>query len=85
MNVTLSLELEKLIEEKVARGQYASRDAVVQAALELFREQEEAAEHRLEALIEEADNDDEPIELTAEVRSDIEKRAIAALRANKHA
>jgi len=29
MNVTLSLELEKLIEEKVARGQYASRDAVV--------------------------------------------------------
>jgi len=53
MNVTLTPELEKLIEEEVTSGHYSSRDAVIQAALELVREQE-AAEERLEALLDEA-------------------------------
>jgi antitoxin ParD1/3/4 len=82
VNVTLTPELEKLIQTKVESGQYESRDAVVRVALELFREQE-AAQERLDALLDEAE--DEGIELTAEVRSDIEKRAVRALRERKPA
>ena len=81
MNVTLTPELERLIDEKVTSGQYSSPDAVVQAALELFREQQ-AAEDRIEALLDEADNEGEGVELTAEVRSDLESCAVAGLRAN---
>jgi antitoxin ParD1/3/4 len=82
VNVTLTPELEKLIQTKVERGQYESRDAVVRAALELFREQE-AAQDRLDALLDEAEG--EGIELTAEARSEIEKRAVSALRERKPA
>jgi putative addiction module CopG family antidote len=84
MNVTLTPELEKLIDQKVASGQYPSRDAVVQAALEMLRVQE-TAEDRLETLLDEAESERDGIELTPQVRSDIEQRAAAALRDNKPA
>jgi putative addiction module CopG family antidote len=82
VNVILTPELEKLIQTKVESGHYESREAVVRAALELFQEQE-AAQDRLDALLDEAEG--EGIELTAEVRSDIEKRATSALRERKSA
>jgi putative addiction module CopG family antidote len=82
VNVILTPELEKLIQAKVESGQFESRDAVVQAALELFREQE-AAQDRLDALLDEAEG--EGIELTAEARSALENRAVRALRERKPA
>jgi putative addiction module CopG family antidote len=82
VNVILTAELEKLIQTKVESGQFESRDAVVQAALELFREQE-AAQDRLDALLDEAEG--AGIELTAEARSELGKRAVSALRERKPA
>jgi antitoxin ParD1/3/4 len=82
MNVSLTPELEKLIDEKVATGRYGSRDAVVRAALEMLHEIE-TAEDRMEKLLEEADSSGKGIALTPDVRSDIERRAVAALRTKK--
>ncbi len=84
MNITLTPELERLIEEKVESGRYASRDAVVRAALELFCERE-AAEDRLEALLEQGGRSGDGIDLTAEARLRIERRATAALRVKRPA
>lgn len=41
MNVTLSPEFEKLVNEKLAAGEYRSADEVIHAALQLFKEHEE--------------------------------------------
>jgi antitoxin ParD1/3/4 len=56
MNVTLKPELERLIDEKVARGDYASADALVQQAVQCLIEDDQIEQlqiddikHRIQA------------------------------------
>lgn len=41
MNVTLAPEYERLLNDKLRAGEYGSADAVLNAAMELFKEREE--------------------------------------------
>ncbi|MBI3895404.1 MAG: type II toxin-antitoxin system ParD family antitoxin [Acidobacteria bacterium] len=50
MNVSLTRELEKLVNEKVRSGMYSSASEVVREALRLLKEQEELRQRRLEEL-----------------------------------
>lgn len=50
MNVSLTPELERLVEEKVRSGQYASASEVVRAALRLLDRHDREYEARLESL-----------------------------------
>jgi antitoxin ParD1/3/4 len=50
MNVSLSPELEKLIEEKVKSGMYNSASEVIRAGLRLLQEQDELRAIRLREL-----------------------------------
>lgn len=50
MNVSLTPELEKLIDTKVASGMYHSASEVVRDALRLLIERDQLREHRLQVL-----------------------------------
>ena len=50
MNVSLTPELEKLVNERVRSGMYSSASEVVREALRLLKEQEELRRRRLEEL-----------------------------------
>lgn len=50
MNVSLSPELEQLIEEKVKSGMYNSASEVIRAGLRLLKEQDELKQIRLREL-----------------------------------
>ena len=50
MQVALNSEWEKLIKEKVRSGQYPTPEAVVEEAMRLLKERDQA-EDRLEALL----------------------------------
>lgn len=50
MNVSLTPELEKLVDRKVASGMYNSASEVVRDALRLLVERDELRERRLQAL-----------------------------------
>jgi antitoxin ParD1/3/4 len=50
MNVSLSPELEQLIEEKVKTGMYNSASEVIRAGLRLLQEQDELRQIRLQEL-----------------------------------
>ncbi len=50
MNVSLSPELEHLIEEKVKTGMYNSASEVIRAGLRLLQEQDELRQIRLQEL-----------------------------------
>jgi len=50
MQVALNSEWEKLIKEKVQSGQYPTPEAVVEEAMRLLKERDQA-EDRLEALL----------------------------------
>ncbi|MCH7977796.1 MAG: type II toxin-antitoxin system ParD family antitoxin [Acidobacteria bacterium] len=50
MNVSLTLELEKFIADKVQSGMYYSASEVVREALRLLKEQNEFKRHRLLAM-----------------------------------
>lgn len=50
MNVSLTPELEKLVDKKVASGMYNSASEVVRDALRLLVERDELRERRLQAL-----------------------------------
>ena len=50
MNVSLTPELEKLVNKKVQSGMYSSASEVVREALRLLKEQEELRRRRLEEL-----------------------------------
>lgn len=52
MNIDLRPELEQLIERKLATGRYADRGAVIEEALELMREQDDAVAELRDALAE---------------------------------
>ena len=50
MNVSLTPELEKLVQEKVKSGRYLSASEVIREALRLLQEQDQLRELRLEEL-----------------------------------
>ncbi|HEY9755112.1 MAG TPA: type II toxin-antitoxin system ParD family antitoxin [Oculatellaceae cyanobacterium] len=50
MNVSLSPELERLVEEKVKSGMYNSASEVIRAGLRLLQEQDELRQMRLREL-----------------------------------
>jgi len=50
MNVSLTRELEKLVNERVRSGMYSSASEVIREALRLLNEQEELRRGRLEEL-----------------------------------
>ena len=50
MNVSLTSELEKLVNERVRSGMYSSASEVIREALRLFKEQGELRQRRLEEL-----------------------------------
>ena len=77
MQVALNSEWEKLIEEKVRSGQYPTPEAVVEEALRLLKERDQA-EDRLEALLQEAEDSGEATEMTEEdwenIRREVHER-----------
>jgi putative addiction module CopG family antidote len=50
MNVTLSDDLKNFVQKKIENGQYASEEAVIDAALRRFRDQEYAGRKTVSAL-----------------------------------
>lgn len=84
MNVSLTPELERLVEEKVGSGEYKSASEVVRHALRLLSREDEERRTRLEALraaIQAGDNDFEaghhaPIDdVFAELRAERRRKA----------
>ena len=55
MNVSLTPELEKLIQEKVQSGMYYSASEVIREALRLLQERDEFSKRRLQAAREQID------------------------------
>jgi len=47
VNISLTPELERLVDEKVKSGRYASASEVIREGLRLLEEQEELKQHRL--------------------------------------
>ena len=82
MQVVLNSEWEELVKERVHSGQYATPEAVVEEALRLLKERDQA-EDRLEALLQEAEDSGEATEMTEEDWEDIRREAVARLRARK--
>jgi antitoxin ParD1/3/4 len=82
MQVALNSEWEKLIKEKVQSGQYSTPEAVVEEAMRLLKERDQA-EDRLEALLQEAEDSGEATEMTEKDWEDIRREAVARLRARK--
>ena len=62
MNVSLTPELEKMINAKVSTGRYHSASEVVREALRLLEEQEQVRRWRMEELRREIDRGIEQIE-----------------------
>ena len=65
MTIELSPESEVLVQSKVQSGLYQNAAAVVERALELLREQEQA-EEQIEALLQEGIDSGESTEMTTE-------------------
>jgi antitoxin ParD1/3/4 len=55
MNISLTPELERLVDEKVKSGRYASASEVIREGLRLLEEQEEMKQHRLAEIREKID------------------------------
>ena len=77
MQVALNSEWEKLVKEKVQSGQYPTAEAVVEEAMRLLKERDQA-EDRLEALLQEAEDSGEATEMTEEdwenIRREVHQR-----------
>ena len=82
MNVSLRPDLERLIGEKIQSGQYGSPDDVLNAALDLLRERDEA-ERRLETLLQEAEDSGPATEMKAEDWADIKRGGLRRLNDRK--
>ena len=57
MTVTITPEMEALVNERISRGQYATPEEVVTAGLRLLREADARKESELRALLDEAEED----------------------------
>ena len=55
MNVSLTPELEELVNKKVKNGMYHTASEVIREGLRLLKEQDEIKEHRLNQLCKEVD------------------------------
>lgn len=75
MNVTLAPEIEKLVEERVARGDFASADALVNQAVQRLIEEESEMAHT-EALLQEAAESGDYIELTEQEWDRMDREAL---------
>jgi len=77
VQVALNSEWEKLIKEKVQSGQYPTPEAVVEEAMRLLKERDQA-EDRLEALLQEGEDSGEATEMTEEdwgnIRREVHQR-----------
>jgi antitoxin ParD1/3/4 len=77
MNVPLTPEMERLVNEKVKSGEYPNATAVVEDALRVLKERDEA-EARLEALLRDGIESGESTEMTAgdweDVRREVRQR-----------
>ena len=84
MNVSLSPELERFLNQRIQSGRYSSTDEVVNRAVELLRDMEEA-EGRLEALLQEAEESGPATEMTPQDWANIENEGLKRLRSLKSA
>ncbi len=84
LNVSLTAELERFLNEQVRSGRYSSLEEAVGKAVELLKEMDEA-ESRLEKLLEEAENSGPPTEMTAQDWADIESEGLKRIRSRKSA
>jgi antitoxin ParD1/3/4 len=84
MNVSLTPELERFLNEQVRIGRYSSKEEAVGKAVELLKEMEEA-ESRLETLLQEAEDGGPATEMTAQDWADIENEGLKRLRSRKPA
>lgn len=84
MDVSLSPELEKFINECVDRGRYNSTNEAVNAAVGLLRESE-SAESRLEELLLEAEESGPAEEMTSAEWAAIEAEGLKRLRTRRPA
>ena len=84
MNVSLRPDLEKLVSEKVKSGQYASPAEVLNRALDLLKKHDQA-EHRLEVLLQEAEESGPATDLTSTDWADIEREGLRRINTRKPA
>ena len=86
MNITLTPDLEKLVQEKVGRGDYENADALVQEAVHRLLEEDEADLDALRRKIRDADAEidrGEGLEYdehtTKDLAHDIQRRGVKRL------
>jgi antitoxin ParD1/3/4 len=84
MNVSLRPDLEKFVNEKIQSGQYRSPDEALNEALNLLKARDEA-EHRLETLLQEAEDSGPATEMTSQDWTDIEQDGLRRLNSRKTA
>src|SRR5438045_8832549 len=84
MNVSLTPELERFLNEQVRSGRYSSKEEAVGKAVELLKEMDEV-EGRLETLLQEAADSGPATEMTAQDWADIEDEGLKRLRSGKPA
>jgi antitoxin ParD1/3/4 len=84
MNVSLTPELERFLNEQVRSSRYSSKEEAVGKAVELIKEMEEA-EGRLETVLQEAEDSGPATEMTAQDWADIENEGLKMLRSGKSA
>jgi antitoxin ParD1/3/4 len=84
MEISLRPDLEKLINEKVQSGLYRTPDEVLNEALNLLKERDQA-EHRLETLLQEAEDSGPATEMTPQDWTDIEQEGLRRLNTRKSA
>lgn len=84
MTVSLRPDLEQLLNEKVKSGQYGSPSEVLNEALDLLQQYDQA-EHRLEILLGEAEDSGPAAEMTAADWADIEREGLRRIHSRKSA
>jgi antitoxin ParD1/3/4 len=82
MDVRLTPEMEKLVNEKIKSGFYSDVASVISDALQLLDERDRV-EARVEALLQEAEDSGEGTEMTQEDWTDIQSEALARVKLRK--
>ncbi len=82
MDISLSPELERFLKQQIQSGRYRSAQDVVNRAVELLRDMEEA-EGRLEVLLQEAEESGPATEMTPQDWADIENEGLKRLRSQR--
>ena len=79
MQIILNSELERLIAEQVRSGRYGTAEAVIEEAVRLLVDRGRS-ESRLEALLEEAEDTGESIEMDEEKWAEIRREGLLRMR-----